>query len=110
MARHTVTGAARQVECPVGYRGCRWRTLVPNVRRLLEVLPQHLGAGGVAQLRQRLGLDLTNPLARHAEFPADLFEGSRVTVGQAEAQLDDALLPIRKGAQDVLQLVLEENE
>src|SRR5690606_14878856 len=65
----------------------------------VEVLPEHLRARRVAQLRQGLRLDLADPLPRHAELPADLLEGAGVPVGQAEAQLDDALLPFRQRAE-----------
>ena len=54
--------------------GGRWLTADG---RLLEVVAQLLGAGGVAQLAQRLGLDLADPLAGHAELPPDLLQRPR---------------------------------
>ena len=43
-------------------------------RLLVEEAAQVIGAGGVAQFAQRLGFDLTNPLARHVKLLADLFQ------------------------------------
>ena len=50
----------------------------------VEVLPEHLRAAGVAQLGQRLRLDLPDALPRHAELLADLLKRPRVPVSQAE--------------------------
>ena len=44
-------------------------------RLLVEETAQVIGAGGVAQFAQCLGLDLTDPLAGHIELLADFFEG-----------------------------------
>src|SRR6478609_940732 len=56
---------------------------------LLEVVAQRLRAGRVAQLRHRLRLDLADALTRHAERVADLVEGLRHAVAEAEAHADD---------------------
>ena len=44
----------------------------------------------MAQLAQRLGLDLADPLAGHAKLGADLGEGVQPVAVQAEAQLYDS--------------------
>src|SRR3712207_1415828 len=46
----------------------------------VEVVAEHLGARRVAQLRHRLGLDLTDPLAGHAVDLADLVQGLGLAV------------------------------
>src|SRR2546421_1180 len=53
--------------------------------RLLQVIPEFLAAGRVAQLAQRLGLDLPDALAGHPEPLADLFQ--RALVARLQAQL-----------------------
>src|SRR5215471_4265474 len=75
-----------------------------------QVAPQQLGPAGMAQLRQRLGLDLPDPLPGDAELPAHLLQGPGVTVGQPEPQLDDLLLPAGQGVQDLLELILQHDE
>src|SRR5918996_34616 len=77
---------------------------------LLEVVPELLGPGGVAELGQRLRLDLADPLPGHAELPADLLEGPGVPVHQPEPELDHLLLPLRQRVEDRLELLLEEDE
>src|SRR4051794_19474111 len=67
---------------------------------LLEVVAELLGARGMPQLRQRLGLDLPDPLTSDTELLADLFEGARMAVGQPEPQLDDLFLPLAESVQD----------
>src|SRR5206468_1555437 len=59
-------------------RTCGWRRR--RVRTSVEVVAQDLRAAGVAQLRHRLGLDLTDPLAGHAVDLADLVEGLGLAV------------------------------
>src|SRR5262249_26325836 len=49
-------------------------------------------ARGVAKLLQRLGLDLTDALAGHAEGAADLLERVLVHAAETEAHAQDALL------------------
>src|SRR6187551_2545140 len=59
-------------------RGAREAALlVPHpslLAPLLQVVPQFLGAARVAQLAERLRLDLADPLAGDAELAADLFQ------------------------------------
>src|SRR6185437_10067387 len=82
----------------------------PGITQSGEVLAQHLRAARVTQLGQRLGFDLPDPLAGHAELPADLLQRPRMAVGQAEPQLDDALLADAEVVQDLLELVLQHDE
>lgn len=68
-------------------------------RRLPQVLAQLVAAGGVAQAAERLGLDLADAFAGHAEGLADLFERERGAVDQAEAVGEHLLLALRQAAQ-----------
>src|SRR3954469_11487397 len=76
----------------------------------LKIIAQLLAAGRMAQLGEGLGLDLADPLAGDAELAPDLLQGARVAVGQAEAQLDDLLLPLAQGVQHRVELLLEQDE
>src|SRR4026209_1451524 len=62
------------------------------------------------QLRERLRLDLADPLPRDTELPADLFERAWVTVRQSEPELDDLLLPLRERMEDGAELLLQQDE
>src|SRR5262245_61903413 len=64
-------------------------------------------ADRVLQLPHGLRLDLADALACHLEDPADLFEGVRVAVAEAVAQLDDLALAVGQRLQYALDLVLE---
>ena len=64
----------------------------------------------MAQLEQRLALDLPDPLAGDAELLTDLLQRAGPPVGQAEAQLDDRLLPVGQLVQHVAELLLEQQE
>src|SRR5258708_9055081 len=75
-----------------------------------EILAQHLGATGVAELGERLGLDLADPFPGNAELPTDLFQRPRMAVGQAEPHLDNPPLPHAQYVQDLVQLVLQHYE
>src|SRR5215471_18970478 len=77
---------------------------------LAEVAAEDLGAAGVAELGQGLGLDLADPLPGDAELPAHFLQRARVPVGQPEPQLDDLLLAPGEAVQDLLQLVLQHDE
>src|SRR3954463_10438039 len=81
-----------------------------NGRLLVQVVAQDLGPAGVAQLRHRLGLDLPDPFAGDPVDLADLVEGPRLAVGEAEPQPDDTGLPLRQRLQDAGQLVLHQRE
>ena len=72
-------------------------------RRLLgfEELPQALAALRVAQLGERLGLDLADPLAGDAELAADLLERLGLAAVEAEAQPHDLLLALGQLAEHV---------
>src|SRR3954454_15677852 len=63
----------------------------------VQVVPEDLGAAGVAELGHGLGLDLADPLAGDAVHLPNLVEGARLAVGEAEAQPDDAGLPLGEG-------------
>ena len=64
--------------------------------RLAQVIPQPLGAGGVAQSLQRLRLDLADALAGDAELLADFLEGVAAAVGETETKLEHARLAGRQ--------------
>jgi len=53
-----------------------------------------LGRTRVAQLGERLGLDLTNPLPCEVEPPTDLVERQRPVVVQPETKGEDRPLPL----------------
>src|ERR687891_840612 len=76
--------------------------------RLVEVVAELLRPGGVAELGERLGLDLADPLPGHPEGQADLLERRRLHPEHAEPHLDDAPLSIAEGAQDRLEMLLEQ--
>src|SRR6266446_6931337 len=69
---------------------------------LLQVVAELLRARRVAQLAQRLGLDLADALTSHAEALAHLFQRPLVAVDQPETQLQHAPLPRRERVQNVL--------
>src|ERR687891_368919 len=74
----------------------------------VEVVPELLRPGGVAELGERLGLDLADPLPGHPEGQAHLLERRRLHPEHAEPHLDDAPLPIAESAQDRLEMLLEQ--
>ena len=59
----------------------------------------------MAELAQRLGLDLTDAFARHVELLSDLFEGALAAVLQTEAEPQNLFLSGGQGAQDAAQLL-----
>src|SRR4029453_19418256 len=61
----------------------------------------------VAQLPQRLGLDLADALAGDREALADLLQRVLGAVAQAEAHLDDLLLARRQGLEERFRLLLQ---
>src|SRR5438477_9779116 len=75
---------------------------------LLQVVLELPAPRRVAQLAQRLGLDLPDPLASHVEVAPDLLEGPRPTILQAKPELQHAPLARRQGVQHALHLLLEE--
>src|SRR5450631_2632419 len=72
---------------------------------LARVVQQGLGAAGVPQLGKGLLLQLPDPLAGQAEGLANLVEGVRVTVVEAEPHRHDGGLPGRQRVQRMPQLV-----
>src|SRR6266545_7962948 len=60
--------------------------------RAVEVFPQSLRTRRVAQLGQRLRLDLAYSLARDLELPSHLFERVRLAVLEPESQPHDLAL------------------
>src|SRR5262245_4308715 len=73
----------------------------------LEEAPELLRARGVAELPERLGLDLPDALARHGEVLADLLQGVLAAVGQAEAEAEHLLLARGEGGQHLVRLLAE---
>src|SRR5512147_3337904 len=64
-----------------------------------------LGPRGVAELAQRLGLDLADALAGHLEVLADLLEGVVALLPDAEAHAEDLLLARRQGGEHLPRLL-----
>ena len=64
--------------------------------RSFQVVLELAAPARVAQLAQRLRLDLADPLAGHVELPADLLEGPRPAVFQPEPELEYASLATRE--------------
>src|SRR5215471_12037555 len=73
----------------------------------LEERLQFLGPGWVAELPERLGFDLADPLAGHVEGAADLFQSVLGAVADAEPHLEDLFLPRGQGLEHPAGLVLE---
>src|SRR5436190_17520844 len=68
----------------------------------VEGRPQDQGVARVAQLDQRLRLDLAGPLARDADPGADLLERPAPVVLEAEAQPQDDRLARQEPVEHVL--------
>src|SRR3954463_12560232 len=83
---------------------------MPHCYGLFEVVAELLRPRGVAQLRQRLGLDLADPLAGETELLADLVERAWLTVSQAEAQCHDRGLALRQRLEHAVELALQQAE
>src|SRR5438552_4700016 len=77
--------------------------LVRSGSRLQEA-PELLRARRVAQLAERLGLDLPDALARDREILSDLLERVLASVGEAEAEPEHLLLARGQRVQDVVGL------
>src|SRR3989304_5250102 len=69
--------------------------------------PELLRSRGVAELPERLCFDLPDPLARHGEVLADLFQGVLAAVGEAEAEAEHLLLARRERVEDLVGLLPE---
>src|SRR4051795_2663226 len=83
---------------------------MPHCYGLLEVVAELLAAARVPELRQRLRLDLADPLAGEAELLADLVERARLAVCEAEAQCDDRCLTLGQRLQHAVELTLQQTE
>src|SRR5438309_3018119 len=79
-------------------------------RDLLQVVAELFRARRVAELAQRLGLDLADALAGDPEPLAHLFQRALVTVDQPESQLQHPPLAWRERVEDVLHLGVEHGE
>ena len=64
----------------------------------------------MAQLGEGLRLDLTDALARHAKFAANLLERAGMAIDEAEAKLDNLALAIGKGVENLGELLLKHRE
>src|SRR3954463_2592140 len=83
---------------------------MPHCYGLLEVVAELLAAARVAELGQRLRLDLADALASEPELLADLVERARLAVGEAEAQGDDCGLAFRQRLEHAVELPLQQPE
>src|SRR6266545_3795347 len=81
-----------------------------NKSRVYQIVPELLRPGRMAELAERLRLDLPDPLPGDAELPPDLLERPRLPVPQAEPELDDPPLPGRQRPEDRDDLVLHHAE
>src|SRR3954466_15949063 len=87
---------------------------MPQVRpracegELLQVVLELPRPRRVAQLAQRLRLDLADPLAGDVELLAHLLEGPGTPVLETEAELEPAPLAARQRVEDRLDLLLEQ--
>ena len=77
---------------------------------LVQVILQLLGPAGVAQLAQRLRLNLPDPLTGDTKDVAHLFEGAGTAVIETEAEAEHLLLTGGEGLQHLFQLLLQERE
>src|SRR5919108_4217660 len=69
-----------------------------------EKAPQFLRARWVAELAERLGLDLADALARDREILTDLLQRMLAAVGQTEAEAQHLLLAGGEGVQYLVRL------
>src|SRR5258706_14942700 len=90
---------------PDGWRACGQ---VGEESRSVQIILEPAAAAGMAQLAQRLRLDLADALARDLEFPAHLFERATAAIVQPKAQTQHLLLALGQPAERVLHLLFEE--
>src|SRR5690606_24541132 len=69
---------------------------------------QPVGPLTLAQLGHDLALDLAHALARETEQLADLVEGARLAVVQAEAQPDDLLFALVEGREHAAHVTVQQ--
>src|SRR5438128_12223954 len=96
---------------------CRWISAcrAPDSSGLflalvLQVISELPSPGRVAELGERLRLDLADPLTGDAELPPHLLERPRPPVRQAEPELEDPPLPGRQRPEDRDDLFLHHPE
>src|SRR6266508_737463 len=75
---------------------------------LFQVVLELAAPAGVAELAQRLRLDLADALAGHVELAAHLLEGAGAPVLEAEPQLEHSALARREPLEHRLDLLLEQ--
>src|SRR5262249_9042067 len=78
--------------------------------RLLQIVAELLRTRGVAELAQRLGLDLSNALPRDPEALADLLQRPLVPIDEPEAELEDPALTRCERVEYVFHLVVEHRQ
>src|SRR5437867_11171465 len=76
-----------------------------EARWLIQELAELAALGRMAQLLQRLRLDLPDALAGYLEVAAHFLQRPRVAVLQAEAHLQHVPLPLRQLRQHILDLL-----
>src|SRR5688500_19328536 len=86
-----------------------WRVFRPSHH--LHVALEAPAARGMAQLPERLRLDLPDALARHVERGSDLLQRARAAVlGEPEAKPDHLGLALGEGLEHLVHLVLQHRE
>src|SRR3954470_23534285 len=78
-----------------------------DLERRVEERAELLRTRRMAQLAERLRLDLADAFARHVERAADFFERVLRAVADAEAHLEDLLLARGERAQDLVRLLFQ---
>src|SRR6266545_868623 len=76
-------------------------------RSRLEEAPELLGARGMAELAERLGLDLPDALARDREVLPHLFQGVLAAVREPEAEAQHLFLARGQRVQHLVGLLAE---
>src|SRR5262245_33449887 len=74
---------------------------------VVEECAQPMATAGVPQLAQRLGLDLSDALARDREILADLLQRVLASVVEPEAHLDDFLFARSERLEYLRRLLLQ---
>src|SRR5512139_1092606 len=80
---------------------------VKQPSRSLDEALQGLAPARMAELAQRLGLDLPDALARYVELLPDLLEGVIGVLADPEPPPQHLLLAVREGVQDLPDLVVQ---
>src|SRR5690606_1518699 len=74
----------------------------------VQVIAQHLRAARVAELPQRLRLELADALPRHANLPADAFQRAASPIHQAVPHRDHITLAVRQRLEHRADLLAQE--